>query len=281
MTQPLVTVICVCYNQARFVLEALDSVVKQTYPNLELIVIDDGSSDGSGKLIKRWTTNHPEVTFILNAKNIGYCKTFNKAWRISSGEFIIDLAADDVLLPQRVEQGVKQFQQASQDYGVVFSDAIYIDEQGKRLRLHSDKYPHQVIPQGDIYKQVILRYFICSPTMMFRKPVLDSMKGYDEALAFEDFDLWIRSARNFKFMYSDEALVLKRDVTQSMSAKQFERSSPQRWSTYEVCKKIKMLNQSDDENKALKERLRYECRVSLRTLDFKLAYAFGKLLLSL
>ncbi len=276
--QPLVTVICVCYNHAHYVCEALDSVANQTYSNLELIVIDDGSTDGSGKVIKKWMVNHPDATLILNGKNLGYCKTFNKAYRLSKGEWLIDLSADDVLMPDRVEKGIKLFANAGDDVGVIFSDAQYIDEQGNPLRFHSERFPHKIIPQGDLYKDVIQRYFICSPTMMFRRSVLDVLQGYDESLAFEDFDFWVRASRNFKFIYSPEVLVKKREVSTSMSKKQFERSSPQRWSTLAVCRKIMKLNTTPDENKALKQRLIYEIGVSLRSFDFTLAYSFWKLL---
>ena len=281
MTPPLVTVICVCYNQARFVTEALDSIINQTYSNLELIVIDDGSADGSGKVIKQWMGHHAQATLIMNGKNIGYCKTFNKAYKISKGEFIIDLSADDVLLPTRVEEGVGLLKNAGEDFGVAFSDAQYIHEAGDPIKLHSEKYPHATIPSGDVYKDLIERYFICSPTMMFRKAMLDSLGGYDESLAFEDFDLWIRASRNFKFIYSPAVLVKKREVMSSMSAKQFERANPQRWTTLEVCKKIKLLNRNRKEADALRRRLRYEIRVSLRSLDFRMAFAFWKLLRSI
>lgn len=281
MTPPWVTVICVCYNHASFVAHALDSVINQTYPNVELIVIDDGSTDGSGKVIKRWMVNHPEATFILNGKNLGYCKTFNKAYQLSKGKFIIDLSADDLLMPNRIEEGVNILLKAGEDYGVTFSDAQYIDEQGSPIRLHSERFPHETIPSGDVYEKVIERYFICSPTMMFRKSVLDSLNGYDESLAFEDFDFWIRASRSFKFIYSSSVLVKKRVLTTSMSSKQFERSNPQRWSTLEVCKKIKKLNRTKEEGGALKRRLRYEIGISLKSLDLKLAYSFWKLLRSL
>jgi len=281
MTSPLVTVICVCYNHSRFVTEALDSIVNQTYANIELIVIDDGSTDGSGKVIKKWMATHSEVTLIMNGKNLGYCKTFNKAFQISKGEFYIDLSADDVLMPGRIEQGVSLLEKSGADFGVTFSDAQYMDEQGKPIRIHSEKYPHATIPSGDIYSEVIQRYFICSPTMLFRRSVLDLLQGYDELLAFEDFDFWVRASRNFKFIYFPQVLVKKRVVSNSMSAKQFERSDPQRWSTLEVCKKIKLLNRNDEEVIALRKRIWYELRVSLKSFDFNLAHSFWKLLRSI
>lgn len=278
MNNPLVTIICICYNQARFVEQALDSVMAQTYRNLELIVIDDGSSDGSGKVIKRWIANHPNTTLLINATNLGYCKTFNKAFAISKGSFCIDLAADDMLQPDRVEVGVKTLTDAGVKYGVTFSDAEHVDEQGKYLRLHSEKHPHSSIPSEDVYKDVIDRYFICSPTMMFRREVVEHLNGYDETLAYEDFDFWVRAARSFKFVYSPRVLVKKRSVANSMSKNQFTRAGDQRWSTLRVCEKIRDLNQTAEEDKALKRRVWYELKVSLKLLDLRLGFEYIKLL---
>lgn len=281
MNSPVVTVVCVCYNQATFVEEALDSVISQTYKSIELIVIDDGSTDGSVKVIKNWISKHPETTLLVNATNLGYCKTFNKAFGISTGSYCIDLAADDILLPNRVEVGINVLTEVGAEYGVTFSDAEHVDEKGNFIRLHSDKHPHKTIPSGDIYCSVIDRYFICSPTMMFRREVVEDLNGYDESLAFEDFDFWIRAARKFKFIYSPHVLLKKRSVANSMSGSQFKRSSAQRWSTFRVCEKIKALNKTPEENAALKRRLKYELKLSLRMVDLKLAGAYFRLLRTL
>lgn len=278
MSEPLVSVICVCYNQAAFVKEALDSVVSQTYKNIELIVIDDGSTDGSGKIIKQWVVSHPQTMMLLNGKNIGYCKTFNKALQLAKGEFIIDLAGDDLLLPDCVASGLALFESKSAKCGIIFSDAEYINESGSLLYAHSERYPHQTIPQGDIYKDLIQRYFICSPTMMIKVEVLKSLNGYDESLAFEDFDLWIRASRNWHFYYSPEVRVRKRVINSSLSKQQFRKGDLQRWSTLEVCKKIKTLNRTQSENVALRKRLFYEFGLSIRMGDFKLAFEFAKIL---
>lgn len=281
MNAPLVTVICICYNHARFVKEALDSVANQTYKNIELIVIDDGSTDGSGKIIKQWIASHPKTTLLLNAKNLGYCKTFNKAFTISKGSFCIDLAADDILLPNRIEEGLRELADAGPEYGVNFSDAEHIDESGNFIRLHSDKYPHNTIPSGDIYKHVINRYFICSPTMMFRREVVEYLNGYDESLAYEDFDFWVRASRKYRFIYTPQVLLKKRSVSNSMSKNQFKRSGNQRFSTFRVCRKIKDLNRNRDEVNALRTRIWYELKVCVRLLDFRLGFAYLQLLRSL
>jgi glycosyltransferase involved in cell wall biosynthesis len=216
---------------------------------------------------------------LLNGKNLGYCITFNKAFRLAKGDYIIDLSADDLLLPERIEEGVKLFQSKGLNCGVIFSDARYIDEQGKELHLHSDNFPHNSIPQGEIYKELIKRYFICSPTMMIRKEVLVKLNGYDESLAFEDFDLWIRASRDYEFYYSRNVLVNKRMVNSSLSKKQFTKGDTQRWSTLKVCEKIKSLNRTLEERAALRKRLWYEIRLSLQLRDFALAWQFSKLLL--
>lgn len=280
MNSPLVTVLCMCYNHARFVTEAIDSVFSQTYPYIQLIVVDDGSADDSAHVISRRLADCSEVLFLKHSHNQGYCASLNEALRHAKGEFVIDLAGDDVLLPQRVESGVGELIRKGERYGISFSDAILMTESGEHLGLHSANFPHATIPTGDIYAEIISRYFICPPTLMFRRFVIERIGGYDESLAFEDFDFLIRASRDFYFTYSRQPLVKRRVVRNSMSAQQFKRNSPQRWSTYQVCLKIKDLNRSPIEKQALKKRLLYEVMVSTRLLEFRLATRFVQLLVS-
>jgi glycosyltransferase involved in cell wall biosynthesis len=274
---PKVTVICLCYNQGQFVRESIASVLAQSYPDIELIVVDDASTDGSVSVIRQTIAVRPQIKFIPLAENSGNCKAFNAALRLAEGEYIIDLAADDILLPDRVSKGVEALTRRGEKFGVHFSDAEWISEKGQTLYRQSERFPHETIPQGDIYKDLIARFFICSPTMMFRRNVIESLEGYDESLAYEDFDFWIRSSRNFLYAYSPEVLVKKRMVRDSMSAKQFRIFSPQLESTFRVCKKIIVLNRSRDEQKALSKRILYELRVSLQLLNFPLAMRYVRL----
>lgn len=273
----LVTVICVCYNHARFVVEALESVKKQTYSSVELIIVDDGSADDSAQIIHQWVEKNPTATFIDLKQNIGYTKAFNKAFHLAKGKFYIDLAADDVLLPERIEKGVAGFLDKGERYAIQFGDAQFIDTTGKYLSKHSDKFPHATIPQGDVYGEVIHRYFICSPTMLVRKSVLDALGGYDEDLHYEDFDLWIRIGRDNLFFYIPEALVLKRKVPGSLGQLQYARNSKQMESTWLICQKIKKLNRSEAEQKALKKRIFYEFRQCIRFGNWGLAWRYFKL----
>jgi glycosyltransferase involved in cell wall biosynthesis len=273
----LVTVICLSHNHALYVTESLQSVLNQTYPNIQLIIVDDASTDGSVQAILEFISTRPQITFIQLTKNVGNCQAFNFGLKEAKGEYLIDLAADDMLLPNRIEEGVAELTKAGLNYGVNFSDAELIDEGGKFLALHSDKYPHSTIPQGNVYKNMIAQYFICPPTIMFRKEVIDYLDGYDEALAYEDFDFLVRSSRKFYFCYTPKVLVKRRIVSNSMSSKQFQKGDKQRWSTLHVCEKINQLNQNREEKAALQKRIRYEFLLSMRMLDFRLAVAFLRL----
>jgi glycosyltransferase involved in cell wall biosynthesis len=117
MNKPLVSVICLCYNQDRFVQEAIQSVFEQTYPAIQLIVLDDGSTDESVQRIKKSLVDRPACKFVTNERNQGYTKALNQALTFVSGEFVIDLAADDILLPSRIEEGVMAFEKAGIKYG--------------------------------------------------------------------------------------------------------------------------------------------------------------------
>jgi glycosyltransferase involved in cell wall biosynthesis len=253
------------------------SVVDQTYPNIQLLVVDDASTDDSVDVIREIGARHPRIEFFPLSRNVGNCQAFNHALRHATGDYIIDLAADDILLPERVGKGVLALWEAGDTFGVNFTDADWIAENGMHLYRHSMRFPHATIPQGDIYKELIARFFICSPSMMFRRSVLDALGGYDEDLAYEDFDFWIRSSRNFYYCYTPEVLVKKRVVKHSMSQKQFAFFSPQLKSTFRVCEKIMALNRNHAEQKALGKRILYEMRLSLRWLHFSLAKEYVKL----
>jgi len=277
INNPLVSVLCLCYNQEKFVEEAIQSVFNQTYPFIQLIVLDDGSSDGSAQTITRFLGDKASVVFLINETNQGYTKSLNKALSYATGEFIVDLAADDILMPTRVEDGVSALIKAGTKFGVNFSDAEIIAEDGHFVGVHSEKFPHQSIPQGDVYKDIVRRYFICPPTMLFRKSVIDHLGGYDDSLAFEDFDFLVRAARDFHFCYTPLPLVKRRLVSQSMSQKQFRSGDPQRASTLRVCEKINKMNKTIEEVEALKKRIRYEFLLSVKLGDFSLAVKFFRL----
>ena len=266
MQLPLVSIICLCYNHERFLREALDSVLAQTYPNLELIIVDDCSTDNSATIIAAYCRRHPQLRYINTGQNLGNTTAFNMGWRASHGEFIIDFATDDVLLPDRVEKQVQQFQQLDGSYGVVYSDAAYISDSSEHLYLHSQKYAPA--PDGDVFAAVLERYFICPPTMMMRRTVLEGLGGYDETLAYEDFDFWVRSARNWKYSYLPDVTTRRRLHATSLSQKYYTSGGRMLRSTISVCQKAAALVQTPAESVALVKRIKYEARHAYLTNHF-------------
>lgn len=250
---PIVTVIALCYNHSTFLVESLSSVLRQTYQAIQLIVVDDASEDDSQHKILAFLKDYPTVQWTFNENNIGNCKSFNQALLLAKGKYIIDLSTDDVLEKTRIEKQVRYFESLSNSHGVVFSNAIFIDEHGKTLRTFYNE--NQSIPEGDIYSKLIEQSFILPSTMMIRKEVLDSLKGYDETLAYEDFDFWIRSSRNWEYAYLSEILTFQRKVSTSLSSRFIQKKNLLVVSTVKVCAKIQSLNRDETENNTLIKRL--------------------------
>jgi glycosyltransferase involved in cell wall biosynthesis len=281
MSTPLVTVICLCFNQGDYVLAAIQSVMSQSYQNVQLIIIDDASTDGSVSVIEDFLNTHPEIPFIKQAENTGNCKAFNQALKFAKGEYIIDLAADDVLLPERIQQGVSTFASNDSEYGVNFSDAAYINEKSEVIKQHYDRDTSgqliSEVPQGDVFKDVVQSYFICSPTTMIKKSLFDELGGYDESLVYEDFDLWVRASRNWKFCYTDHILVHKRVLPNSHGQQQYKRGNLQMLSTYRVCVKALQLCKNRSEYKALRKRIQYELKHAIWLLKLSLSFKYFSL----
>jgi glycosyltransferase involved in cell wall biosynthesis len=279
---PLVSVICLCYNHANFVEEAIRSVLSQTYSNIQLIIVDDASTDDSVTIIRKLIDQHPHVEVLFLKENLGNCKAFNQGLKLAKGDFIVDFATDDVMMPDRIIKQVDFFKTLDPSYGVVFTDAVYIDEAGVVLHNHNEylfqKRLINEIPQGEIYPSVLSTYFISSPTMLSRKEVFVSLQGYDEDLAYEDFDFWIRSARNFKYGFLNERLTKVRRSKKSMSRGWYIPGDKQLHSTFLVCKKARALNRSNEDKLAWIKRVRYEIRQSVFSENYAEAELFYTLL---
>lgn len=264
MTFPLVSVICLCYNQDQFLIEALDSVLAQTYPNIEIIVADDASTDQSVAIIENYCFRHPKIQFIKNQQNIGNCKTFNRAFAQSKGKYIIDFAADDILLHNRVTEQVQLFEQLDASFGVIYTDAELIDENSKSLGAYYTHLPNGTLKPtpyaGYIYEQILKNHFISAPTMMMKRTVLEYLGGYDEALAYEDFDFWVRSAKIYQYYFYDKILTQRRLHDRQLSRQRYKLTDKQLATTVKVCYKAYALNRTTAENRALAIRVQYELK---------------------
>lgn len=280
MDKPLVTVICLCYNHERYVAEAIDSALNQSYGEIELIVVDDASTDNSKSEILKLAQIHGFKTH-FNDSNLGNCKSFNIGLALSHGKYIIDLAADDFLRTDRVAVGVASLEQHGPSFGVHFCDVELIDEKGQSLGTHFNRDKHgklvENVPEGAIFDVLVERYFISTPSMMMSRTVLEGLSGYDENLSYEDFDFWVRSSRKFNYAFTDQVLVRKRILAKSLSFDQHQKKNKHLLSTAIVCEKTFVLCETEKEKKALIKRINYELKWALITENWEVAELFIKL----
>ncbi|GEO03917.1 hypothetical protein AAE02nite_15810 [Adhaeribacter aerolatus] len=270
--QPLVSIIGLCYNHRSFLPEAMASILNQTYSNLEIILVDDASTDGSAEWLAEYCRQHPQLKYIRHTHNTGNTRAFNEAFYVSSGEYIIDFATDDVLLPNRVAEQVKAFQELDPSYGVVYTDAELIDENsqviGHFYRRNAQGKVISHTPSGYVFTHILKDSFLCPPTLMFRRTLLEKTSGYDENLAYEDFDVWVRSAQEFQYYFLDKILTRRRVHAASLSHRLYTPGDKQLASTITICRKAQKLIRTDSENAALVVRVKSELRQAVFTQNF-------------
>ena len=269
-----VTVICIAYNHAPWIEEALESVRAQDYPTVELIVVDNGSTDGTEAKVRAWIDHHSgqlPIKAIFNDKPEAYCKLFNRVLAKVDCPFVVDLSGDDVLYPQHLSASIRALE-ASPGAGFVFSDAQILDHRGQLKSFYKRDKAGVLVEEADLnrmYVTLIARSYICSPTVVFNAAVLRKEGGYDESLFYEDFDIQLRLARSYPVVFSDHFGVIKRLHADSMSAAQYRpRQSRMLPSTVKICSKILQMNESAEENAALGVRICYELKHALWSANF-------------
>lgn len=261
---PLVSIICLAFNHEKFVVETLNSVVEQNYQPIELIIVDDCSTDNTKLVLNNWLLSHPEIQFIVNEVNRGNTKSFNNALKFAKGEYIIDLAADDLIVPNGIQLQINAFQKSKyKNIGVVYGNAEIINEDGSfnsyYFPVDADGKVKSKRVTGNIYSSVLSTGdSICSVSALFKKSVFDFLEGYDETLDYEDLDSWIRASREYEFDFIDEVLVKKRTVTNSLGSNFYKKKHRINVSTYKILKKALKLNRSKIEDLALQKRVHHE-----------------------
>lgn len=193
---PLVSVVIPAFNAAPYLQIAIDSVLAQSYPNLELIVLDDGSTDDTRKILQ----NYPEKSFYRESHaNIGQSATLNKGWERAGGEVFSYLSADDVLLPHAVATAVQRLN-AQPKVVMVYGDYDLIDEDGIAFRrVNAPEFNYQKL-LGEVEVQP-------GPGVFFRRSAFEQIGGWNPRYRqIPDFEYWIRLGLIGHFERIPEAL---------------------------------------------------------------------------
>ncbi|MGA7935588.1 MAG: glycosyltransferase [Kovacikia sp.] len=198
-----VSVIIPCFNGSRFLAEAIESVLAQNYPNFEVVVVDDGSTDESKEIAKHYDDVH-----YLFQENQGVSVARNRGYRESSGEYLLFLDYDDRLLPHALQLNVENLI-AHPECGCVAGGHRLIDSHGNLLSLVLAKQVENFQLSGIVdYKTLISGHTLASPSgSMFRRHVLEAVNGFDPIYrSGEDMDLYLRLARKFPIFCDDEVI---------------------------------------------------------------------------
>jgi len=178
---PLVSLILACYNQKRFVAEAIDGVLAQTYSPLEIIIVDDCSSDGTAELIEAKLAaqkGRRDVHFIRNEKNLKTFGSTGRAIEFSKGKFVIVACGDDILFPEMVEEVVKAW--LENDVSLVITNAEYIDDNSNSL---NRTYRDPLVPADDSFETLArdgVNACCFGPCMSFERELFETF-GYPPA----------------------------------------------------------------------------------------------------
>jgi glycosyltransferase involved in cell wall biosynthesis len=219
MAPDLVSVILPVYNGETFLEETIESVLTQSHNNLELIVVDDGSTDRSYAIARNSAARDPRVKLFQQA-NGGVAAARNAAIGRSNGQFVAPIDADDLWHPRKLERQLAAFSSSNHRVGLVYSPSIDIDENSRPLSLcHSTKRP-----EGIVWLQLFVNNFtVNASTPLIRAACLEKIGGYDEsffhanAYGAEDWDLCLRIACFYEFRCMPECLVGYRRLFGSMS----------------------------------------------------------------
>lgn len=203
---PLVSVIIPSYNHAQYIEQAMQSVLDQDYPNIQMIVVDDGSKDNSHAVISAFATRNPQVETILNSENRGQSAVVNQGIARAKGDFIQLLPSDDWYLPEKTRLQVAKFQACAPEVGVIYGrGARFFEDTGKTIQSYAP------IHRGWVAEAFItVGQFVYPITPMFRRDVFDKVQ-LDETLRAEGEAAYIRMAIHFQFDYVDDVVGVMRD----------------------------------------------------------------------
>jgi len=212
---PLVSIVTPSLNKGRFIEETVLSIKNQTYPRIEHVVIDGGSTDETLDILRKYT----DSLVWISEPDKGQYDASNKGLRMAKGEILGWLMADDTYMPQAVETAVK-FLIENPDVALVYGKCPFIDEKGKVIR----EFPSEPF---DLSRLVRGPNTIPSPTVFFRKHIVDEVGYFDTNLYMSaDYDLFIRIGLKFRIAYIPKPLATYRLYAGTKTTGEYQKFGP-------------------------------------------------------
>lgn len=202
---PLVTLLAIAYNHEKFLIQTLDSIVAQDYPNLELLIMDAASSDSSAVLIKEWVKDkNLPIQTIFQSTTKTITQNANEGLALASGKYFQIISCDDILERNKISRQVEVFLNSDDCLAVVYCDATKIDENGDDLNEPSffeerSWFSESQLPSGCIFPILLQDYFIVAPTVLVDLEKIKDQEGYNPKSMMEDLDIFLRLSQKFSF----------------------------------------------------------------------------------
>ena len=218
---PLVTIGIPNYNYSKYISLALDSVAEQDYENIEVIMVDDCSTDNSIEVIQSWISNYrgnKKITFIRNKENMGLTKVCNLLLTNASGKYFQPLDADDILFPQKISRQVELLE-AHENAAFIFSNAFVINDAGEIIQddyLARINYNKDKIPSGRVHEKLLEFNFVSLPTVLIRTEKAREVGGFDESLQVQDYYMWLKLTEQYEGLYMNAVTAKYRVHANSM-----------------------------------------------------------------
>lgn len=204
MNSPLVSVVMPVYNAEKYLKEAVESILNQTFTDFEFIITNDGSTDKSGEILRQYQNIDSRIK-LIEQNNMGLTRSLNNMLSIAQGDFIARMDADDIALPERFQRQVA-FLQKNSNYVAVGSKVLLIDEDGCPIMPFSQLTTHDEIDQAHL--KGTTGSFINHPSVMIRTEAMKKIDGYRVDLEpAEDLDLFLRLAEIGKINNIDQILL--------------------------------------------------------------------------
>ena len=211
-----VSVIIPSFNSSLYIGESIESVLRQTYKNIEIIVVDDGSSDDTCAILERYAETHPGIFRYFRQQNRGPGAARNTGIRNAKGEYIAFNDADDLWLPQKLEKQVAVLERNSNAVAV-YCDIYYIDEDRSILPERKTKLR---LPRGRVTLDMFYNYFMYTSSVVARRSAVERTGGFREDIFVgEDYHYFLRMSYDGEIDLVDEKLVEKRVLKESLSNK--------------------------------------------------------------
>ncbi|MCT7466319.1 glycosyltransferase family 2 protein [Aliarcobacter cryaerophilus] len=232
---PLVSVVVPCYNHEKYVKETIESIINQTYKNIELIVIDDGSKDNSVEAIKEMIPacekRFPRFEF-RHRENKGLSATLNEMVDWAKGKYFTGCASDDIFLPSKISHLVEKLENSDDSYSVAFGDAIFIDDNSNEVYIDRKTGEYTTEENGSkffldyytferdfdykdeksfgSYKTLLAGNYLPAMSYVIKLDKIREVGAWTSGNTIEDWEMWLKLSKDYKFAYIDEPVAFYR-----------------------------------------------------------------------